>query len=184
MEFLARLQPIDEFLGLIWLLIVGWGLLTGVIRQVGMLVAVVGGTLIASTLYHQTARMLTQGLGSGQQALLPLQTYTLLFAAGTAVLGFAVWHAVPLSRLQSGFGIDNLIGALLGALWAVVLLIVVLTLARYFTAVPWQDQELRQQVLLRQIENSRVLVALQSAGVRPVWQLLTPWLPAEVHTSI
>ena len=42
MEILQRLQPLDILFAVLWAGIIGWGLQTGLLRQLGMLVGVYG----------------------------------------------------------------------------------------------------------------------------------------------
>ena len=45
METLQRIQPLDILFVVLWAAIVGWGLQTGLVRQLGMLVGVYGACI-------------------------------------------------------------------------------------------------------------------------------------------
>jgi uncharacterized membrane protein required for colicin V production len=55
MDPLQRLQPVDVLFAIVWACIFGWGLRTGVVRQVGMLLGVYAAAVIAGSLYHGPA---------------------------------------------------------------------------------------------------------------------------------
>ena len=52
MEILQRLQPLDILFAILWAALVGWGLSTGLVRQIGMFVGVYGGALLAARRAH------------------------------------------------------------------------------------------------------------------------------------
>src|SRR4051794_10247954 len=41
-DVLQRLQPLDVLFAVLWAAIIGWGLQTGIVRQLGMLIGVYG----------------------------------------------------------------------------------------------------------------------------------------------
>ena len=50
MELLQRLQPMDILFAIMWAGIVGWGLQTGIVRQIGMLLGVY--LILALAFFH------------------------------------------------------------------------------------------------------------------------------------
>jgi hypothetical protein len=52
MDLLQRLQSLEIVLFVVWAAIVGWGLQTGIIRQLGMRVGVYGAALAAGSAYR------------------------------------------------------------------------------------------------------------------------------------
>lgn len=183
MDVLQRLQPLDILFAVVWAGIVGWGLQTGVVRQLGMLVGVYGGALLAGSLYRQGGAALALGFGDQDLPRLEFAAYVAIFVILFGVIGFIMWRAYPASRVSRGFGTDNILGAALGAIWGVLLLIELLTILRFYAAVPWKGQETTQQGVLRQVQLSQVAPTLELVG-SPLWQIMVPWFPAPVNPRL
>ncbi len=179
MEVLQRLQPLDVLFAIVWAGIVGWGLQTGFIRQIGMLVGVYAAALLAGSAYRAGAQALSLAFGRGILPVLELLSYVVLFAVVFGLVGLLIWRAYPLTRLGRDFGTENVLGAALAAVWGVMLLIVVLTMLRFFAVVPWREQEGTQRSVLSQVQTSQVAPVLEVVA-SPVWNLLTPWFPEPV----
>src|SRR5438067_13325683 len=127
MELLQRLQPIDILFVIVWAGIVGWGLQTGIIRQLGMLVGVYGVALIGGVAYRQGGGALALAFGRDQQPQLEFAAYLVLLVVIFGVIGLIIWRAYPATRLGRGFGSDNIVGAAIAAIWGVLFLISLLT---------------------------------------------------------
>jgi uncharacterized membrane protein required for colicin V production len=183
MELLQRLQPLDILFAVIWAAIVGWGLQTGIVRQLGMLVGVYGGALVAGSAYRQLGAGLAMIFGSGLQPRLEWAAYVALFVIVFGLIGLLIWRAYPASKFSRGFGSDNVLGAALGAVWGVLFLIALLTILRYYAIVPWAGGETSQQALTHQIELSQVAPVLEVVA-SPLWQAMTPWFPAQVSARL
>ncbi|HEY0581189.1 MAG TPA: CvpA family protein [Chloroflexota bacterium] len=183
MEILQRLQPLDVLFAVVWAAIVGWGLQTGVIRQIGMLVGVYGATLLAGSLYRPLGQAMALAFGRGALPLLELAAYVGIFVITFTVIGLILWRAYPLSRLSRQFGTENLLGAAVAAIWGVLFLIALLTILRYYAVVPWRDQEATQHSVLSQIQLSQVAPVLEVVAA-PLWQLMAPWFPAPVDPRL
>jgi uncharacterized membrane protein required for colicin V production len=179
MDVLQRLQPLDILFVVVWAAIVGWGLQTGIIRQLGMLVGVYGAALVAGSAYRQGAAALAQAFGHDLQPQLEWAAYVALFVVVFGVIGLLIWRAYPSSRLSRGFGTENVLGAALGAVWGVLFLIAVLTILRFYAVVPWSGRETTQQGVAHQIQLSQVAPVLEVLA-SPLWQAMTPWFPASV----
>jgi hypothetical protein len=76
-----------------------------------------------------------------------------------------------------------LLGAIIGAIWGVLFLIALLTVLRFYTAVPWRGQETTQQGVARQVQLSQVAPVLEIV-VAPLWQIMTPWFPGPVNHNL
>ncbi len=63
MDVLQRLQPLDVTFAVLWAAIVGWGLQTGVVRQLGMLIGVYGAALLAGSVYRATGQAVVLAFG-------------------------------------------------------------------------------------------------------------------------
>jgi Colicin V production protein len=179
-EVLQRLQALDILFAIIWAGIVGWGLQTGIIRQLGMLVAVYGAALVSGSVYREGGAALALIVGADLKPQLEFAAYVATFAIIFGLIGLIIWRAYPASRFKRGFGTENVGGAALGAVWGVLFLIALLTILRFYTVVPWKGQETSQQGVLRQIQLSQVAPVLQVVAA-PLWQVMVPWFPAPVN---
>jgi uncharacterized membrane protein required for colicin V production len=183
MEILQRLQPLDFVFVIVWAAVVGWGLQTGVVRQLGMLVGVYAAALIAGSAYQQSGAALTRAFGRDSLPQLQLAAYVALFVLAFALIGLLIWRAYPASRLSRGFGTENVVGGALGAVWGVLLLITLLTMLRFFAVVPWKGEESSQQKIAHQVQLSQVAPVLELVA-SPLWQVMTPWFPTPVPARL
>ena len=167
----------------LWAGLVGWGLQTGIVRQLGMLVGVYAAALTAGTLYRQGGAALGMAFGRENLPQLEFAAYVALFLIVFTVIGVIIWRAYPASRMSRGFGTDNLVGADLAEIWGVLFLIAVLTVLRFYAAVPWRGEETTQQGIMRQVQLSQVAPVLQVVA-SPLWQVMTPWFPAPVTARL
>jgi Colicin V production protein len=179
MDTLQRLQPLDFLFAIVWAAIVGWGLQTGVVRQLGMLVGVYAAALLSGSLYRQGGAALALAFGRESLPQLEFVAYVALFVLVFGVIGVLIWRAYPASKLSRGFGTENVIGAALGAIWGVLLLIAVLTILRFFSVVPWKGEESSQQGIAHQVQLSQVAPVLEVVA-SPLWQVMAPWFPSPV----
>ncbi len=183
MELLQRLQPLDILFAVLWAAIVGWGLSSGVVRQIGMLVAVYGAALAAGSLYKGGGQGMAMAFGPENQPVLEFVAYVALFFVVFIVLAVIVWRSYRGTRLGRKFGGDNVLGAVVGAVWGVLLLIVLLTIMRYYAVVPWRAQEVSQSATLRQVETSQMAPVLQVVTA-PLWAIMVPWFPTQVGRQV
>jgi hypothetical protein len=183
MEVLERLQPLDILFAVLWAAIVGWGLQAGFVRMIGMLVGVYGAALLAGSIYREAGQALALAFGRGLLPLLEFAGYVSLFVVTFGVIGLLIWRAYPSSRIARRFGAESLLGAALGAVWGVLFLIALLTMLRYYAALPWPEQETTQQTVRGQVQLSQVAPVLQVVGA-PLWQIMAPWFPAPVARSL
>jgi uncharacterized membrane protein required for colicin V production len=182
-EVLQRIQPLDFLLVVLWAGIVGWGLQTGFVRQLGMLLGVYVAAIASASLYKQAGGAVSLAFGREEQPRWEFLAYVVLFVAIFGLVGVIIWRAYPLSRISRKFGSDNLVGAILGAVWGVLLLIAVVTMLRYYAATPWRGQETAQLGIRGQVQASQVAPVLQIV-LAPLWQVMTPWFPASVGTRL
>jgi len=183
MEVLQRLQPLDILFAVLWAAIVGWGLQTGIVRQIGMLIGVYGAALVSGSVYRQAGSSLGLIFGREQLPQLEFIGYVAVFAIIFGIIGVLIWRAYPASRFNRGFGMDNVIGAALGAIWGVLFLIALLTMLRYYTAVPWKGQDTTQQGIAHQIQLSQVAPVLEVVAA-PLWQIMVPWFPTQISPRL
>jgi uncharacterized membrane protein required for colicin V production len=179
MEAVQRLQPLDVLLVIIWAGLVGWGLQTGVVRQLGMLVGVYAAAVLASALYRPGGQALSLAFGREALPQSEFAAYVVVFLLVFGTVALLVWRAYPRSRLSRGFGMDNAAGAFLGAVWGALLLIALITMLRFYTATPWRGQEATQQSVVTQVGSSQLAPVLELV-LSPLWQVMTPWFPAVV----
>jgi uncharacterized membrane protein required for colicin V production len=182
-EVLQRLQPLDILFVLLWAAIVGWGLQTGIVRQLGMLVGVYVAAIGSGSLYKAAAGFLGLAFGKEGQPQWECISYVVIFVLIFGVIAIFLWRAYPLSRLGRSFGLENVAGGALGALWGGLLLIALLTMLRLYVATPWKGQETSQQSVRGQIQASQVAPVLEVA-LSPLWQAMTPWFPSAVPTRL
>jgi uncharacterized membrane protein required for colicin V production len=183
-EVLQRLQPLDILFVVLWASIVGWGLQTGIVRQIGMLVGVYGGALVSGSAYRQGGAALAMAFGREILPRLELFAYAGLFVLVFVIVALLTFRAYPASRFNRGFGADNVVGAALGAVWGVLLLIAVLTILRYYAVVPaWNGQESSQKSVAHEIQLSQVAPALEIVA-GPLWQIMVPWFPTTVSPGL
>jgi uncharacterized membrane protein required for colicin V production len=183
LEVLQRLQPLDVLFAVLWAGLIGWGLQTGLVRQLGMLVGMYGSAVLAGSLYQRAGLMLSQAFGAENLLLLDFVGYVGVLVVAFGLIGLMIWRAYPMSRLRAGFGADNAIGAVLAAIWGALLLITLLTILRYFVLVPWHAQESTQQSVRAQIASSQAGPVLEVVAA-PLWQLMVPWFPAPVDARL
>ena len=183
MDLIQRLQALDILFAVVWAGIVGWGLQAGIVRQIGMLIAVYGGALVAGSAYKQGGSALAMAFGADMQPQLEFVAYVALFLIVFGVVALLIWRAYPSSRLSRQFGAENVFGAALGAVWGVLLLIAVLTMMRFYAAVPWKGQEATQQGVLREVQLSQVAPVLELVA-SPLWQAMVPWFPQPVGSHL
>jgi uncharacterized membrane protein required for colicin V production len=182
-EVLQRLQPLDILFAVLWAAIVGWGLQTGIVRQLGMLVGCYGAALVSGSAYRQGGAALAMAFGPENLPQLEFIAYVGLFALVFAVIALLIFRAHPSSRLRRGFGSDNVVGAALGAIWGVLLLIAVLTMLRYYAIVQWRGQDTGQQGVAHEIQLSQVAPVLEVVAA-PLWQVMVPWFPTQVSPRL
>ena len=180
---MQRLQPLDILFVILWAGIVGWGLQTGIVRQLGMLVGCYGAALVSGSAYRQAGTALALAFGPEMLPQLEFIAYVGLFVIVFGIIALLIFRAYPSSRFNRGFGTDNVIGAALGAVWGVLLLIALLTILRYYAVVPWRGQETTQQGASHEIQLSQVAPVLQIVAA-PLWQVLVPWFPAPVSPRL
>jgi uncharacterized membrane protein required for colicin V production len=178
-DALQRLQPLDFLLVVVWAGLVGWGLQTGLVRQIGMLVGVYAAAVLAASLYRPLGQLVSMAFGRDTLQQAEFVSYVLIFVLVFGLVGVLIWRAYPRSRLSRNFGLDNLAGAALGAIWGALLLIAVLTMLRFYAVTPWRGQEPTQQGVVSQVAGSELAPVLELV-LSPLWQLMTPWFPAVV----
>ena len=187
MDVLQRLQPLDVLFAVVWACVVGWGLQSGIVRQLGMLIGVYAAAIMAGSLYQPAARALAYAFGDQARAVLEFTAYIVLFVVVFGVVGLIIWRAYPLSRIRREFGFDNVLGAMIAAVWGVLLLIAVLTMLRYYSVTPLrspgQGEDVAQLDVRRQVQLSQVAPVLEVVA-SPLWQLMTPWFPSAVSPNL
>ena len=183
MEILQRLQPLDVLFAVLWAGVVGWGLSAGLVRQIGLLVAVYGAFLLDGATYKYGGQAMALAFGNEIRPQLEFVAYVAIFFVAFGLIALIIWRSYPGSRLSRKFGADNIMGAVIGAIWGVLLLIALLTILRYYTVVPWKEQEASQAGVLRQVQLSQVAPVLQVVAA-PLWAIMAPWYPALVKPQL
>jgi uncharacterized membrane protein required for colicin V production len=183
MEVLQRLQPLDILFAIVWAGIVGWGLQTGIVRQIGMLVGVYGAALVSGSIYRQGGQALALVFGPDLEPQLEFAAYVAFFVIIFALIGLILWRSYPASRFSRRFGMDSVVGAAIGAVCGALFLIALLTIMRFYEVVPWRGQETTQQAVALQIQLSQVAPVLEVVA-SPLWQAMAPWFPRPVNHTL
>jgi uncharacterized membrane protein required for colicin V production len=190
MDVLQRLQPVDVLFAILWACIVGWGLQSGAIRQLGMLLGVYAAAILSGSLYSPAGAALAYAFGNELRPLLEFMAYVAIFFIAFGLVALIIWRAYPLSRLRREFGFDNVLGAAIGAVWGVLLLIALLTVLRYYTIAPLQSTAAGQSQpqstqldIRRQIQFSQIAPVLEVV-TSPLWQAMVPWFPSAVSPRV
>src|SRR2546430_6640718 len=116
---------------------------------------------MAGWVYRKVGALWAWGFGNQDHPQIEFWVYVGILVVLFSVIGVIMWRSYPASRVSRGFGTDNMLGAALGAIWGVLLLIELLTILRFYTAVPWRGQETTQLGVLRQIQLSQVAPTLE-----------------------
>jgi colicin V production protein len=183
MEALQRLQPLDVLFAILWACIVGWGLQSGLVRQVGMLIGVYAAAILSGSLYRDGGQALSLAFGEGLRPQLEVAAYIGMFFIVFGLVAIIIWRAYPLSRLGRTFGGDNVLGGVIAAVWGVLLLIALLTMLRFYAATPWRGQETSQLGVRGQVQTSQAAPMLELVA-SPLWQAMTPWFPQPVPSRL
>src|SRR5258707_13841500 len=107
METLQRLQPLDVLFAVLWAGIVGWGLQTGFVRQLGMLVAVYGAALLSGSLYRQAGQALSLAFGRESLPIFEFIGYVFVVVLAFGIVGLIIWRLYSASRIGRNFGPSN-----------------------------------------------------------------------------
>lgn len=183
MDTIQRLQPLDFVFILLWGLIVAWGVQSGVIRQLILFVVAYASFVLASQLYRPAGAALAYAFGTGILPQLQFIAYATTFVLAVVGAGWASIAFYPQTRLVGRRRLDGFLGGLVGALWASVLIVSLVTVLRLFSATFWPGQEGAISAVDAQVRRSQVPPALQ-AGFGPVWQIMVPWFPDKVGANI
>src|SRR5690348_2227761 len=102
-----------------------------------MLVGVYGAALAPASLYRQVGQGMALGFGRENLGVFEFVGYGLLFLITFCVVGVIIWRTYPMTRLSRHFGMENVLGAVIGAIWGIMFLIALLTVLRFYAVVPW-----------------------------------------------
>jgi uncharacterized membrane protein required for colicin V production len=179
-EALQRLQALDFALVIIWAAIIGWGVRSGLVRQLAMLVATYLAAVAAGQLYKPGGEALA-AFGFGREALPQTQfvAYALLFFGVLALIAVIAWRAYRQTGLAGRRGLDAVLGGAVGAVWGFLLLIVVVATLRFYTVTFWPGQEATQLAVASQIQRAQLTPVLEVL-LAPLWQAMAPWFPDPV----
>lgn len=183
MEILQRLQLLDVLFAILWASIIAWSVRAGLIRQLGMLVAVYTAAIAAGTLYRPVGEATAEAFGRENLPVLQFAVYVILFAVAVALIAFAIWRTYPAARLGRSFGWDNVLGIGVSVVWGTLFLIAVVTILRFYAAVPWREQEASQSRALGQVMLSQSAPMLEVVA-SPLWTAMAAWFPAPVSPML
>lgn len=183
MSTLSSLQPLDYLLLLLWVLPVGWGLLSGAIRQAGVLVAVIIGMIAARGFYQPLGGAITLIVGENQRPAAEFGSYVFLFLLGAIGLGAVIWRTYPSTRLSVGLVVDRLLGAIVAAIWGILLVVMVLVVLRFFTVTFWPSMQPTQQQVGEELTSAHALPTVR-ARLGPMLHVVSPAFPTAVRPDL
>lgn len=159
-SFVVRLTALDLLLALMWLAAIIYGWVSGVVRQLLVLGAILLGVVIGWTLAWDAAFWLGLVSGLEQRRLLPL-TYTIITIAVAAIVYFLMTRAYSRTRLAGRKGLDQWGGGLLGLIIGLFALTELVAMLLMLTGVEWLLIDIVRVNLRLQLDNSPVLPLLR-----------------------
>lgn len=179
MEALQRLQALDFVLVIIWSLLVGWGVKSGLVRQGIFAIAVYVGAIAAGQAYKAGGQMLAMVTGKDTQPEAQLAAYIVLFVLVPALLMFVIWRVYPHTRLREKGLLDPVGGGILGAIAGLMVVIGIITMLRLFTATYWPDRESTKLTVSGELGRSQ-MVPVMNVAFAPLWNAMQVWFPEEL----
>lgn len=111
---------LDLLLVILWIGCIIFGVGSGLIRQFFLLGAACGGLLLAPRLYKPLAEGLSP-ITTADASLLEPVAYGTIFLLSVILLGLGSYLIYPATHLRSQPALDDIGGAVVGAVWATVL---------------------------------------------------------------
>lgn len=151
--FVVRLTAVDLLLIVIWLAAIAYGWISGIVRQIFVLAAILLGAVMGWTLAWDAA--FWTGLVSGleQRRLNPL-TYTIITIAVAAVLYYLTTRAYRHTRLAGSKWLDQWGGGLLGIIAGLLSVMLLAGMLDRLTRVEWLLLDITRINLRLQMDNS------------------------------
>ena len=174
-SFVVRLTALDLLLVLVWLAAIVFGWISGIVRQLLVLAAIVLGAVIGLTLAWDAAYWTGLVSGLEQRRLHPL-LYAIITIAVAAVLYYLTTRAYPHTRLAGRKTLDQWGGGLLGLTVGLLVVMLLAAVLRMLTGVEWLLLDIVRINLRLQLENSPILPLLQDL-FPPVSALVGALLP-------
>lgn len=179
MEALQRLQAIDFVLVIVWSLLVGWGVKSGLVRQGIFAVTVYLGAIGASQAYKVGGQLLAMITGADTLPQAQLAAYIVLFVAVPALLMFVTWRIYPHTLLREKGRLDPIGGGIIGGVAGLMVVIGIVTMLRLFTATYWPDRDSMKITVSGELGRSQMVPVLNVAFA-PVWNAMRVWFPEQL----
>ena len=152
------MNGLDWVLTGIGIFCIGRGLWRGAISQVFGIMGILGGFLLASHFYQNTASQLSQAFPS--LTLAPAISFALLFMLAWFCIGaIGFWIAKLIHKTGLGF-LDRMLGGVIGLGKGLLLAVVLLSILTLF--LPPQNDLLRQSALRPLVQDATRFVAMAS----------------------
>lgn len=174
-SFVVRVTALDLLLALMWLAAIIYGWISGVVRQLLVLGAILLGVVIGWTLAWDAAFWLGLVSGLEQRRLLPL-TYTIITIAVAAVVYFLMTRAYSRTRLAGRKGLDQWGGGLLGLIVGLLSVMLLAGMLDRLTRVEWLLLDITRVNLRLQMDNTPFVPLLREL-LPPVSTLVDSLLP-------
>lgn len=179
MEAFQRLQAIDFVLVILWALIIGWGVKTGLIRQVMFVVSVYLGGIAAGQGYEFLGGLFSMISGKDTLPQAQLIAYVVLLTMVPALLMLITWRIYPVSGLVDSPRFDAIAGGVLGAVGGAFVAIGIVAALSLFTTTFWPTQQMARLTVGGELERAQVVPALRVA-FSPLWDAMAIWFPKPI----
>jgi uncharacterized membrane protein required for colicin V production len=178
MDALQQLQPFDYFVAILFAAIFGWGLQSGAIRQIAVVLGAYLGLIAAASLYKGLGGFLGSVFGREGIQASEWQAYVLIYFAVLVLVVMLSYRFYPNTRVGVAPKVDAAIGGLLGALGALLLAISLSGMLSYYAAIVWNGHELSQNSMREQMQKS---LMNHVARTTPVWSISSIWFAERVR---
>jgi uncharacterized membrane protein required for colicin V production len=112
-SFISQMTALDVILILLWLTFLGWGAVSGVIRQVLVLGSILVGAVLGSALARPASEWTGAITGAGRVTMLPF-TYVFIVVLMGLVLYVLTLKTYPVTGLGRHPALDHISGAVMG----------------------------------------------------------------------
>ena len=153
-----------------------FGAQRGLLRQGALMAGFYLSLVLAARYYGPATELLVTHLPQADRAVASAYTLAGITLAGTLARAWISRAATIGEGVPGAVAVDRVTGAGLGVAWSWAVVAFALTVLLYSLSFSWGVQEPLRQEVGRQVEHSRLVVAVR--GTLPTLQdLLSPWLP-------
>jgi uncharacterized membrane protein required for colicin V production len=174
---MATITWLDAVMVLLLVSSIGFGFHQGLLRQIVLLAALYIGTILSAQYYLWGADLILTMISGLSTEIARMIAFILMVVIFTVVVTWLIWTAYRETRLPTVVMLDEVTGAVLGAVLGVFAISLSLILIQYALDAPWPEGNSVKAALHMGMLNS----SLQSAFSSPVPLIqatLRPWMPA------